>query len=276
MMVGCGIYFGFRGVKEHVALRQDDWHTGVFGPDEPYPGKTYVGIGVLVTDKKQKVTTYDSYLRDTNDIMKIPLLDKNDKNDFAGSILRYLCLLEDDQVRMYCYEKKSACDTKVFRYPYLKKRPIGKDPVNAMMKEAADQMGLDMTHFRGGHAFRRYFISGMVNDKNVPMQESMKAARHTSVSAHMSYMQSNSHTAAARINHLLERNAAPYENGKQPNYGKKSGAKSVAEEDPENCRVKDQKSGVSRSVASPHAYADEVLFVDDGSEGDAKVQPPPS
>jgi hypothetical protein len=273
IMVGCGIYFGFRGAKEHVFLRKSDWITGVFGPSEPYAGKRFVGLGVLVTDKKKKVTTFDSYLRDTTDIMKIPVLDDTDPNDFGGSVLRYLGLLEDDQVRNYCYEKKTIDNSLDSRYPYMKRKHIGKDPIARMMKEAAVLMGLDMSCFRGGHAFRRYYISGMVNDPTVPIQESMKAARHTSVSAHLAYMQSNKATATARISHLIKRNAAPSTNVTSPNYEKKDPAK-LKVVDNKGVNKKIQNSCVRTAcVESPLACSAEEVQIQDGSNG-GKLGPP--
>jgi integrase len=206
-MVGCGIYFGFRGVQEHCQLRVQDITIGVFGPDDPYPNRKYVGIGFLVNEKKHKVSTHESYERDTSNIMRIPVLDINDPNDFAGCIIRYLKKLEPGQVRMYCYlDPKKEPGAK---YPFHKNKQIGKNPINSMFKEAVAIMGLNTENFRGGHAFRRYFVTGMANDPNVPLAESMRAARHTSVSAHMAYMQHSSATEAARVTHLLNRNAPP-------------------------------------------------------------------
>ena len=68
-------------------------------------------------------------------------------------------------------------------------------------------MGIDMKHFRGGHAFRRFYITGMANNPHIPLAESMKAARHSSVAAHVAYMQGSAHTERARMEHLLKRNA---------------------------------------------------------------------
>ncbi len=150
IMVGCGIYFGFRGVEEHAFVRQSDLVLGKFGPEEVYPDYRFVGIGHLLNDKVQKLSTDEAYVRDTKNIMRVPVLDINDPNDFAGCILRYLEKLEPDQDRMYCYPNKKAkpgC-----QFPYHKRKVVGKGPVNTMFKDAADIMGLDRANFKGGNS----------------------------------------------------------------------------------------------------------------------------
>lgn len=122
VMVGCGIFFGFRGVKEHSFLRQCDWDIGVFGEGQAFPNRRFVGVGTLATDKKHKVSSHEAYLRDTADIMRIPILDMNDPNDFGASVIRYLEKLEPDQERMYCYPSKNP-DILQSKHPYYKRKP---------------------------------------------------------------------------------------------------------------------------------------------------------
>jgi len=203
IMVGCGIYFGFRGRSEHASLRQCDSQRGYFETGHAYERKRFVGIGQLKDDKKLKVSTHNNYVRDTEDIMRMPVLDEDDPNDFASSFLRYLDRLDDHQEHMYCYVDPKKIGT---AKPYFAKKPVGKDKIQELQLNSAERMGLGMKYFRGGHAWRHFMVQGMVNDPTVPMQESMKAARHTSVSVHMGYTSSDRVSEGRKIDALLRRN----------------------------------------------------------------------
>ena len=212
VMTGCGIYFAFRGRDEHSYLRQSDAYRGYFEPEHACAGRKFVGIGGLKTDKKHKVSTHNNYVRDTENIMRIPVLDEDSPDDFAASFLRYLDKLNDHQERMYCYpDPKKSGTSKLF----FDKKPIGKEKIHDLQFDTARIMGLDLKHFRGGHAWRHFAIQGMVNDPNVPLQESMKAARHSSVSVHLAYMSSDFVTEGKKIAGLLRRNNAVQEPKKE-------------------------------------------------------------
>ena len=43
--------------------------------------KRFVGIGQLKEDKELKVSTYNNYVRDVENLMRIPVLDESDPND---------------------------------------------------------------------------------------------------------------------------------------------------------------------------------------------------
>jgi hypothetical protein len=205
MLVGCSINYGFRGVAEHTKLLKKDVENGIFGQNEPYPGLKWVGVGAMVNYKGNTVSTHDSYVRDTTNIMRLPVFDETNLNDFAASMLRYIKKLDPAQERFYCFPNKNFLPGSTMS-PYMKKKPVGKDTINKYFKDAARLMGLDMTNFKGGHAFRRYFVTSLANDPNVSLQESMKAARHNSVSAHLSYMESNFVSEKNKIDSLLKSN----------------------------------------------------------------------
>ena len=183
-----------------AAVRFAAW---ILSDGRTYEGKKIVGIGQLKEDKKSNVSTHNNYVRDTEDIMRMPVLDEDDPNDFASSFLRYLDRLDDHQECMYCYVDPKKIGTVK---PHFAKKPVGKDKIHKLQLNAAERMGLDMKYFRGGHAWRHFMVQGMVNDPTVPMQELMKAARHTSISAHVGYTSSDRVSKGRKIEALLRRN----------------------------------------------------------------------
>ena len=135
--------------------------------------------------------------------MRMPVLDEDDPNNFASSFLCYLDRLDDHQECMYCYVDHKKIGTAKL---YFAKKPVGKFKIHELQLNSAERMGLDMKYFRRGHAWRYFMVQGMVNDPTVPMQESMKVAHHTSVSAHMGYMSSDRVSKDRKIEALLHRN----------------------------------------------------------------------
>ena len=104
---------------------------------------------------------------------------------------------------MYCYVDPKKIGT---AKPYFAKKPVGEDKIHEFQLNAAERMGLDMKYFHGGHAWRHFMVQGMVNDPTVSIQESMKASRHTSMSAHMGYTLSDKVSEERKIEALLRRN----------------------------------------------------------------------
>ena len=86
-------------------------------------------------------------------------------------------------------------------------KPKGASKVHEMNVDAAPILGLNMEFFRGGHAWRHFFITAMVNDPAVSSAESMRAARHNSVSANISYQADDERSEANKINCLIRHNA---------------------------------------------------------------------
>ena len=69
----------------------------------------------------------------------------------------------------------------------LSKQVIGENKIHDLHKSAARRLGISSDSFKGGHAWRGLFVTNLVNAKGVSTAESMAAARHTSVSAHIAY-----------------------------------------------------------------------------------------
>jgi hypothetical protein len=96
VMVECGCYFGFRRNLEHTHLLLDQIITGEFEKGHLYEGFLYIAIGTLIEDKSQKLTVNNSYIRDTSDLMRIPIFDNSDlSNDLGGAIIHLLNLVKE-------------------------------------------------------------------------------------------------------------------------------------------------------------------------------------
>lgn len=202
-LVGCGVYFGFRGIEEHAQLRVEQIEQGVFEPGHKYAGKIYAGIGHLKTDKKRKLTVNTSYLRDTKNIMRIPIVDDNDdpsSDCFASSLLRMLKKTGKGQKRFYCYHTKNK--------GYQARKPKGKNVISKMHLEAAKLLGISTDSFSGGHAWRSVMITKLANDPRVSVTETMLASRHTSVSANAAYQASDRVSEGNKLDSLLDFNPA--------------------------------------------------------------------
>merc|ERR1719148_436831 len=63
-------------------------------------------------------------------------------------------------------------------------RPIGVNKIRKMFKEAAVRLGFKKA---SGHAFRRLFITSLVNDPGVSTEETLASSRHSSVAANRAY-----------------------------------------------------------------------------------------
>ena len=104
----------------------------------------------------------------------------------------FLSHLSPFQTRVYCQPLTSkqkarlpAGQSMVF---YNHRKPIGKNTIRLMIKDACKKLGFpDAT----GHGFRRLFITTLANDSGVSVEESMKSSGHNSVAAQRTYMVTN-------------------------------------------------------------------------------------
>ena len=46
-VVGCGVYFGFRGAKEHVMLKIEDVSTGTYLKGSDFEGSSYFAFALI-------------------------------------------------------------------------------------------------------------------------------------------------------------------------------------------------------------------------------------
>ena len=125
--------------------------------------------------------------------------DNPNSSDFAGSLSRYMKKLSPEQERLYCLPVRGGKQKDIF---YAKK-PMGKDSILATFREGATILGMDSETFCP-HSLRAFFVTNLVNDDRVSLRESMAAARHTSASAHLTYMGRSAESEANRITALLD------------------------------------------------------------------------
>lgn len=206
VMVGCGIYAGFRGSKEHAYFAPQHVKKGFYPRNynnKALAGKEYVAIVTMPNDKSHKLSVHNSYVRDTSDTFKYPVLESDPKN-FGGSLSRLLDKIDPEQTRMYCYP---ASDSYIASYKregkngqFYHTKPYSEKACTKLLKEAAEIMGLP-PNFRP-HAFRSVCITRLANDNAVSTNEMMHVGRHTSVSASKNYHAIDSVSEAARLKAL--------------------------------------------------------------------------
>ena len=210
IMFGCGVQLGFRGKMEHQNLEVSHIKQGTFGKGHPYEGHNFVSISVM-NDKTNKITLHNSYSRDTGKLMRIPVMDDDPSSScFAGSLLRYLAKMNDGQRYLHCRHVKEEHRAsqlkkglKGFYYSNLK---LGPNKIADLFKEGADRLGI-LTDDFCPHSLRALFITNMVNDGSVSNRESMAAARHLDVKAHLGYQEMGEVSEGNRITCIL--NAQP-------------------------------------------------------------------
>ena len=207
ILFGCGLYFGFRGRSEHQNLEKEHIGTGIFQKDHAYGGLPYVGVKVM-NDKTNRITLHNSYTRDTGKLMRIPVLDDDPTSScFGGSLLRYVKKMNNDQRFVHCrsvdVSKRHSQIKRGLKGFYYENCRLGQNKIAQLFKEGADILGVDSNNFCP-HSLRALFITNMVNNGNVSNEESMKAARHSSVSAHLEYQETGQVSEGNRIKCLLD------------------------------------------------------------------------
>ena len=206
VMVGCGAFLGFRSIEEHVQLQVGDFSYGTFCPDHEFGGLDYVKIDVLRGSKGgRKLSVHSVYYKDTKNMMRIPIFTVETLHLYpgltldsclGGSLTRLITRVSSGQIRLYCYPVKGTQDPDPTR-------PLGRAKINSLHKQSAMKLGLDMTFFSGGHAWRKLFCTVLANDPNISLAEGMKASRHSSVSNHLGYTTADNGTEASRWNAFM-------------------------------------------------------------------------
>jgi hypothetical protein len=207
ILFGCGVYFGFRGRLEHHALEKAHIGVGTFEKGHRFEDMQYVGVRVI-NDKTNRITLHNPYSRDTGKLMRMPILDKDPTSScFGGSLLRYIEKMNPNQKWLHCRGVLESCRAlqhkkglKGFYYENLK---LGAHSISKLFKEGAGILGILSEDFCP-HSLRALFITTMVNDGSVSNKESMRAARHTSIKAHLDYMETGQVSEGNRIQCLLD------------------------------------------------------------------------
>ena len=193
LLVGCGLYYGFRGQVEHTNLEVSNFTHGSFPSNHPFSGYDYFGIDGLL-DKTHQLSLYKDRVRDTKDCMRVPIMDNDPtSSDFGGCIKRYLDKLAPGQTRIYC-KVKDGTDHKGKTQYFHPNMPLGKHMISGMFKEAAKILGLPNPEKFTPHSLRAFFITRLANGNGVSDQERMDSSRHDSVGASAIYQERNVHS----------------------------------------------------------------------------------
>ena len=144
------------------------------------------------------------HTRSTNHTMRIPIIiDADDMKDPGGTLKRYTDKRSPGQSRFYCKPatSKMKCEfmQQGFRSAAMSpNQQIGENTIATMLKTADVRVGHDIT----GHGNRCIFVSTLVNDPGVSIEESLASARHSSVSAQRAYVVRDGRSEAAKFNAL--------------------------------------------------------------------------
>jgi hypothetical protein len=120
--------------------------TGEFEKGHLYEGFLYVAI----KDKSQKLNIYNSYIRDTSDLMRIPIFDNSDlSNDLGGAIICLVNLVKkaknNKKGRFYLKPDKTGT--------FFTGRPHCKNYITKILKIAAKILGIPPENLSRGHTF---------------------------------------------------------------------------------------------------------------------------
>ena len=133
----------------------------------------------------------------------------NDKNKlcYAGILKRYMLKISPGQERLFC---KPATEKQIesfvtngfYNAQMSPMQPLGITMIRDLFKMGAEMLGITNPTQFGGHALRSYFCTQLYNSPEVSCKEAMGAARHSSVSASITYIQRNNASEAGRMRAL--------------------------------------------------------------------------
>ena len=197
VMVGNGLYWGFRGCQEQVDFSTNMIEKGVFEPGHPMAGEEYYAIKDMI-DKTNKLTCTNPILKN-NPSSRIPV-----NSDHGQCLTRLIGKLSPGQLRFFC---KPGTVPQLMHFKsmgwkdaaFSPHQPLGINTVRKMMKDACVKLGHPECT---GHGFRRLFITTLANNPGVSVVECMAAARHSSVAAQRPYICQNGVSEVARFNAL--------------------------------------------------------------------------
>ena len=120
--------------------------------------------------------------------------------ELVPHITRCLAKKGPTQTRLHC---KIATVNQKARYAnvgypnaqYSPEQPIGQNTIRKIMKEACLKLGYESS----GHAFRRVFLTTIVNAEGVNTEEALALSCHNSVAAQRTYMVRGHESEAAKF-----------------------------------------------------------------------------
>ena len=208
LMVGFGMYLGFRGNQEHTYLEFSQLDHGHFPPDHPvYPNYEWWGLNAFHTDKVMKLNLGTDYAREITPSMgRFPVLSDGKfgdvRRDFGGAIKRW--------VEKFPEEKRTG---RIYRR--VNKNGIcfgqfdGKSTITGTIRKAFRVFGIQRWKVIRPHALRSLFNTKMSNDPNISEKEKLAACRHKSMSANVIYQDLGMQSEGHRLNCLLGAPSVP-------------------------------------------------------------------
>ena len=192
VLFGCGLYAAFRGSAEHTYFSKSQVRFGKYPDnfeDHALAGHRYVAIDNMPRDKTSKITVTNAYARPMNNMLRFPI-NPNSPRCFGAALERLILKMSPGQSRVY---GKQATDMYLEglrqqgnfdaqMYPTV---VLGEKKINALFKAGARKLGLP-ANFQP-HSLRSACITFLANNPSVSLAETMRVARHTSVSASKVY-----------------------------------------------------------------------------------------
>ena len=115
----------------------------------------------------------------------------------AGCLERYLEKLAPGQLRLFCKVKKNKREMSATQ-------PIGRHTISRMIKEVGVCVGVENLDRFNCHSLRKGNITCLANDSSVSLKETMKSARHSSISASLAYQQTDPVSQKAKFMALMK------------------------------------------------------------------------
>ena len=200
-----------------------------------------------MNDKTNKITLHNPYLRDTGKLMRVPILNNDTTSScFGGSLKRYVEKMNQAQRYLHCRaildDKRPNQVKKGNKGFYYDSCHLGQNKIASLFQKGAKLLGMSTKQFCP-HSLRSLFITNMVNDERVSNEESMKAARHSSVDAHLGYQELGKVSEGNRIQCLLDA---------RPDKEKGPTTKTLSPESPHFVQLQTPASNCSSSSSFSH------------------------
>ena len=192
VLFGCGLYAAFRGSAEHTYFSKSQIKFGSYPDnfaDANLAGRRYVSIDNMPRDKTCKLTVTNNYARRMHSCLRFPI-DYSDPRNFGAALERLILKMAPGQSRVYCKQATDAYleglrqqgNYDAEMYPTV---VLGEKKIGALFKTGARKLGLP-DNFQP-HSLRSACITFLANNPSVSLAETMRVARHTSVSASRTY-----------------------------------------------------------------------------------------
>ena len=246
ILFGCGMYAAFRGRKEHTYFYTNQLRVGFYPnnfENKELVGLKYVAIDHMPDEKCNKITVHNSYSKCTTNFMRFPIM-AGDPNNFGGALHRLMEKFVPGQKRVYCKRATPEKRTEWLEKGYPKAEffatlHLGEKKISKLFKKGAEILGIKNVKNFKPHSLRGACITTLVNSKDVSLAETMRVARHSSVSASKVYQRVDGISEGNRLSAF----------GQMPTASKKGDTKKgVSSDDDDDVSVSSYSSGSSMST----------------------------